>query len=215
MGIFTPYKSSLDHGVFPIQLANMARLPVSATGATGGIVLAVFSIVECVSYVAKSPCRDNYQNYVSSLCSLLNSAAVTLVTLPTLIPPDLLPDWVEGPVVMMLLTTATGLQLALSLLDPIKDFLVSMYGACGKFALLLDRTGVTNFCGPVTAVLIALKGALVQRFQKIFLGRAKKRAANTISDAEDPALNLVNLFCALPLLLLSYQAHSPCSSRKS
>jgi hypothetical protein len=181
----------------------MARSSVPATGATGGIVLAVFSIVECVSYFTLSPCRDNYQNYVSSVCSLLNGAAVTLVTLPTLIPPDLLPGWVEGPVVMILLTTATGLQLALSLLNPIKDLLVSLHSVGGHVVSFLDRFGVTNFCGPVASVLIALKAVLVQRFQKIFLGRAKQRAANTLSDEEDPALSLVYLFCALSLPLCS------------
>ena len=186
----------------------MARSPVTVTGATGGIVLAVFSVVECVSYVVKSPCRDNYQNYVSSLCSLLNSAAVTLVTLPTLIPPGLLSDWIEGPIVMILLTTATGLQLALSLLNPIKDLVASVYGVGGRFANFLGRIGVLNFCGPIASVLVALKVALKQRFQKIFMARAKKRAAHTILSEEDKDLDLVNLCYAMPLAVGCYGVYA-------
>jgi len=158
-----------------------------------------------------TPYKDNYQNYISSLCSLLNSVAVILVTLPTFVPLELLPSWIEGPIVMFLLTAATGLQLALSLLNPIKDFLVVLCSVGAQLASRLQICGAMKIIEPITSVFLALSAALKTRFSKLFMARAKTRAANALLE-EDADLDQVNSNVYCFIFLTVYPKCMPCGN---
>ena len=134
-----------------------------------------------------------------------------LVTLPTFVPLELLPSWIEGPIVMFLLTAATGLQLALSLLNPIKDFLVVLCSVGAQLASRLQICGAMKIIEPITSVFLALSAALKTRFSKLFMARAKTRAANALLE-EDADLDQVNSNVYCFIFLTVYPKCMPCGN---
>jgi|SouAtlMetagenome_1021521.scaffolds.fasta_scaffold31488_2 hypothetical protein len=161
-------------------------------GTTGGILLAVFNIIESGTYAVGKPHIDNYENCVSSLCSVLNGAAVTLLTLPTFIAPELLPSWIEGPIVMFLLTAGTSLQLALSYLNSVKGFFVALSSVCAHLASSLQCCGAMKIFARIKAVLVANINSVVVSLSTTCMEKAKIRAENALLDEYNADLDEVN-----------------------
>ena len=91
------------------------------TGVAGGFMMIAIQVVEAMLLFAMCPCTDNWHNYVDALGMFLNSISLLFVTLTVLLPPIEVPypDWLEGPVSMIVMVVSTAGQLVLTLFQPL------------------------------------------------------------------------------------------------
>ena len=111
-------------------------------------------VVEAMLLFIMCPCTDNWHNYVDALGMVFNSISLLFVTLTVLLPPIEVPypDWLEGPVTMIVMVVSTAGQLVLTLFEPLIGVLdkvehvieaLSRISGLRTFFLSLVRN---NFC---------------------------------------------------------------------
>lgn len=95
-----------------------------------------------------------------------NSIVVLLASLPSLLPPEFVPDWIRGPAIIFITASITAVSAIVSVLEPMSSFtkmLAYAFKACGFVAV----------SGRVLVMANALRLSLWARFQRIFMTRYK------------------------------------------
>jgi hypothetical protein len=111
-------------------------------------------------------------NFTGALQTLGNGASVLLLALPTLVPPEFLPEWISGPVVIFLMTACTGLAAMAALLEPVS----ALFSTSGKVLVTaLQHAGCFAMAAPLMALLNAMRTTVMARFQRIFFTRGKAK----------------------------------------
>jgi len=115
--------------------------------------------------------RDQMVNYSGMLQGAGNIAALIIITLPHLVPPNWLPAWISGPYVILLTSVSTGCAAVVALIEPIASF----FAGGGKLLLkTFELCGCAAMVGPFVSLLVAVRVSLCARFQRIFMTRSKK-----------------------------------------
>ena len=127
---------------------------------------------DCISGVLFRGHRDHVVNLTGAIQSLGNAASVLILALPNWVPPEFLPEWISGPVVIFLMSACTGLAAIAALLEPVS----SLFNNGGKaVATALQQVGCLAMAAPIMALLIAIKNTVYARFQRIFFTRGKAK----------------------------------------
>jgi hypothetical protein len=108
---------------------------------------------------------------LQAFIGLGNLAAVILISMPNLLPPDWLPDWIKGPYVIFLTGAMTACAAIVALVEPVASFF-SGFGPAIKKAF--EYCGCLAMMGPIMSLLKALRVSMWARFQRIFFTRSKK-----------------------------------------
>ena len=110
------------------------------------------------------PFRDHTVNMSQSLGAISNLLGILVAALPILIP-DLVPDWFDGFLVMIISSAGTAVMAIQALMDPIFKLTGTLFIFTGKAAGILESVGT----------------ALWVRFQIIFMGRTKRAASRRLA----------------------------------
>lgn len=138
--------------------------------------VAIYSI-DVLLYTCFRPFRDNTVNLSQSLAAFTNLAGVLIAALPILLDVDLVPDWLNSQMMILVTTLGTLAMATQAILNPV--FLLS--------GTLFQVTGsVGQACGKcnVGGLFLSLGTALWVRFQKIFMARTKAAAAANVRKAK-------------------------------
>ena len=76
--------------------------------------IVIYSI-DLLIFVVFRPFRDNVVNYSQILAASSNILGVIIAALPIILPDDMIPSWISGPIVMMITGIRCFLSICLSL----------------------------------------------------------------------------------------------------
>lgn len=91
--------------------------------------------------------------------------AALLTTIKIMLPSDLVPDWVNGPVVMFFMLGATAVTGLTAMAEPFTQVLSAV-----------SHLDVLACLSPIVPILKAASGPLGKRLERIFQNRSKKKA---------------------------------------
>ncbi len=149
-------------------------------GFNAAIAIAIFS-VDLVVFLWKLPFRDNLVNLSQTLAATSNLLAVVLAAIPAFVPPEVIPAWFYGPVVIIVTTVGTGFLTLAAAVDPVLSLLGATTTMMGQLSKCCGAGGlVGNTLGTVRNILWV-------RFQMIFLRRSKAAAMERVKKAQDAA----------------------------
>lgn len=117
--------------------------------------------------------RDNLVNFSQVLAATSNLCAVVLAALPVLVAE--VPDWLTGPLVILVTTVGTAILTLAAALDPIMSFFGAVTAVGGQLATCLGLGGVAG------RTLATGRNIIQNKLQVIFLGRAKAAAARQLA----------------------------------
>ena len=104
--------------------------------------------------------RDRLIDATSVITGVGNFATILALSLPVFTPPNLLPEWISGPYVIMLTSMVTGVSAVAALLDPLTNGVRSLTkGLVAVFEAL--RCGA--FAGPLVSLVANLTKTLKAR----------------------------------------------------
>lgn len=136
-------------------------------GSYNAVINIIIYSIDLMIFLAQRPFRDNMVNMSQVLAASANLTAIFLAALPMLLPADLVPNWLSGPIVMIVTTIGTAILTLAAALDP----LFAALGAVTAFGgQVFKCCGFGGMCG---RFLGTTNNALIIRFQKIFLARGK------------------------------------------
>ena len=145
-------------------------------GSHNAITNIVIYTIDLILFAWKRPFRDNLVNLSQSLVVASNLMAVVIAAFPVLLPDNLVPAWVRGPVVMWFTTASASVLALAAVLDPV-------FKVLGVMSFVGSKLAQINI-GPFVGVLYA---AVMARLQVIFLGRSKAWAKTKVEKARKTA----------------------------
>lgn len=91
---------------------------------------------------------------------------VLLASLPSLLPPEYVPDWIRGPAIIFITASVTAVSAIVSVLEP-------MSSLTQMLAYVFKACGFLEVSGRLLVMANALRVSLWARFQRIFMTRCK------------------------------------------
>ena len=109
--------------------------------------------------------RDNMINYSHLWIAVGNGMAALVTTLHIVLPEELIPEWVNGPVVMFCMLGATAVSGITAMLEPLSQVFS-----------VVTKLDVLACMAPLVPILKGASGFLFTRIERILQMRSKKKA---------------------------------------
>ena len=106
-------------------------------GSHNAVINIVLYTLDLALFVFKHPFRDNMVNFSQMLAAASNLMAIIVAALPMILPENLVPEWIHGPVVMWITVAGTTVLTLAAALDP-------LWSALGFVAVIGSQ--VTSCC---------------------------------------------------------------------
>ena len=106
-----------------------------------------------------------------------NGAAATFQAILVILPPDMVPEFITGPLVMFCMLGSTAVSAFVATAQPITQALAVMTSFLSKIDLC---TCLPAFFAPVIVVIKASYKALYARLMRILQNRSKKKAVQDL-----------------------------------
>ena len=152
-------------------------------GAQNAIANVVIYSLDLLLFVWFRPFRDNLVNFAQTLAASSNLMGIIVSALPMLLPENLIPGWIRGPVVMWVTVAGTSILTVAAVFDPIFSVLGIVATVGGKV------TSVCNLGGASGIFLANLRATLWVRIQMICIGRTKQKASIAVKKAHADVRN--------------------------
>ena len=150
-------------------------------GGHNAVVNIVLYTLDLCLFVWKWPFRDNMVNFSQMLAAVSNLMAIIVAALPMLLPENMIPEFIRGPVVMWITIAGTTVLTIAAAFDP-------LWSALGFVAVIGGRvTSCCNIGGAGGTLIANLRATLWVRFQMICLGRLKTKAADQVKEVHHQA----------------------------
>ena len=133
--------------------------------------------IDVLLYTCFRPFRDNTVNLSQSLAAFTNLAGVLIAALPILLDVDLVPDWLNSQLMILVSTLGTLAMATQAILNPVFLLSGTLFQVTGGVGKALGKCNVGG-------LVLSLGTALWVRFQKIFMARSKAAAAATVRKAK-------------------------------
>jgi len=136
-----------------------------SSGAFNAIAMtALFWIDGIANFITMSH-RDNVINFSHLFVAVGNGLAALFTTLQIVLPEYMIPDWMNGPVVMFCMLGATAVTGLTAMAEPFSQVLSAV-----------SSLDVLACLSPIVPILKAASGPLGKRLERIFQNRSKKKA---------------------------------------
>lgn len=138
-------------------------------GAFNAVAIAAIFWIDGILFFCLSGHRDHAVNWSSVLTATGNGLAATMTAIQVILPPDLVPAWVTGPLVMFCMLGSTAVSGLQAMMDPVMQ-------AFAFFKAVDIWTCLPALIAPIYPALKAAIPFLKARFERIFQMRVKNRA---------------------------------------
>jgi hypothetical protein len=115
--------------------------------------------------------RDHFVNFSAAVVAFGNCVALILTSVKVIMPALNAPQWLQGPVILMLTASMTAIGAVVALIEPVSAFFDS---GSRLVACILKPSGYMVIIKGVLSFLRALRVSLVARFQRIFFTRSRE-----------------------------------------
>ena len=115
--------------------------------------------------------RDHLINFSGAFVAVGNLCSLIMVCVKVLVPAMQLPQWLQGPAILILTAAMTAVCGVAALIDPM---VAVMSSGSRLVRTILDSGSCLAALQPVLSLLGALRASLVSRFQRIFFSRSKQ-----------------------------------------